>query len=402
VNVYNRLFKYRVIDSQSPAENFLTEAFVDIFNRFPISVRKEFALGLLPSSCSFLLESVLKDPAEIEARTQVGIVLSSFVKRPDAIIYADDNPIIIIEFKVDAVIQEHRIPSNIGEESASPSGEMAIQNQLETYKQWIHSHRTQRWPGAVVFVTRSTPAPANFENDGKDRKSAIGVKRGWKALADWFMDNLDLRKKEVTYCALASEYRDFLQEGGLMSEFVSARDLAAASIYMSAHKNLEHTFRTVISEIGAKYRNLKGGNIHSEFWANGNSYLGWYYINGKLNPTGSRFYLGIGVCFPNTTALEEENPVGLPRHEPFFFVIIADDTRKKKVSALLEGELEGWAEIWDGSGRVAACAVSKFDADPDLRVQLLSKWAQDEVGRAVACIPNFAATPVAEVPEESE
>jgi hypothetical protein len=41
---------------------------------------------------------------------------------------------------------------------------------------------------------------------------------------------------------------------------------------------------------------------------------------------------------------------------------------------------------------VIARAVSQFEAHPDWRVQSLINWALEEVGRAVACIPNFEAT----------
>ena len=51
---------------------------------------------------------------------------------------------------------------------------------------------------------------------------------------------------------------------------------------------------------------------------------------------------------------------------------------------------EGWVEINEGRDVVIARAVGQFEADPDIGQSLIN-WAQEEVGRALACIPNFEA-----------
>jgi hypothetical protein len=139
-------------------------------------------------------------------------------------------------------------------------------------------------------------------------------------------------------------------------------------------------------------KSKSGTGNSGEFAPNENSYRAWYYLNKKLTPADTSFWIRIGICFPDQEALGSENPVGVPRHEPFFFIAFADDSRKRaKASKLFSKIPEGWVEINEGSDVVIARAVSQFEADPDDRVQSLIKWAQEEVGRALACIPNFEA-----------
>ena len=112
--------------------------------------------------------------------------------------------------------------------------------------------------------------------------------------------------------------------------------------------------------------------------------------------------IGIGICFPDQGALGSENPVGVPRHEPFFFISFSDERGRAKASKLFSKIPEGWVEINEGYDLVIAQAVSQFEADPDSRVQSLINWALVEMGRAVACIPNFEAAPVENIQAEAE
>src|SRR5207342_3434113 len=106
---------------------------------------------------------------------------------------------------------------------------------------------------AVVFLTHWTQAPDGFENDGREGNSVIGVTRTWKHIGIWLTKNLDLNQSETTHCALASDFSHFLEGQGLMTDFMTSRHLAATEVFMPAYRALEHTFRTVIREIGSKY-----------------------------------------------------------------------------------------------------------------------------------------------------
>jgi hypothetical protein len=401
VDIYTRLYKYRDTPSKAPTENFLTEALADVFNRLPMPIRTEFLIGMLPDSCSNQLRSKCGEGKQIEAVTQVPIVAAGSVKRPDMIVYLDSKPLVLLEVKIHAPLQEHEIGLEAEGPVQADSSEIIFQGQLKTYSNWIGSHRLDDWPGAVVFLTHGTRAPAGFEDDGREGNSAIGATRTWKDIADWLKNNLDLNQSEVTYCALASDLRHFLEGQGLMTDFISSLDLAATALFLPRHQALEHTFRTVLSEVVSKHPKSKGGNLRFDFWTDGNAYNAWYFLNNKLNPANAKFWIGIGICFPDQGALGVNDAIALPKHEPFFFVIISDHYENKKVSELLSKIPEGWIRIDDDYSAVVTKTVSQFEADPDVRAQSLITWAQAEVGRAMACIPNFDDAPVANIPEEA-
>jgi hypothetical protein len=402
MDIYTRLFKYRDTPSGSPLENFLTEALADMFNRFPVPLKIGFLVSLLPASCSSRLRSKCKDDQKIEARTQVSILAAGSFKRPDIIVYIDDKPLVLFEVKVDAAVQKHELRSPEVERTQGAKSDFIFQSQLKTYSEWIGSKSGGDWSGAVVFLTHGTPAPEEFENDGSESDSVIGVTRTWKDVGNWLADNLDLNKLESTPSALALDFNRFLEGQGLMTNFMTSRDVAATALFMPAYPALTHTFKTVISSVASKYPQSKGGNVHVEFWPTGNSYYSWYYLNNKLTPPKTRFYIAIGICFPDQGALESDNPVGVPKHEPFFFVFLADEYENMKTSKLLSKIPDGWVTINEDYDLVIASPVSHFDADPDIRVQALIEWAQEQVGRAVACIPNFETAPVQNIPAEED
>jgi hypothetical protein len=402
MDIYSRLYKYRERPSVSPLENFLTESLADIFNRLPMPIQTEFLVWMLPASCRSRLRNKCMDGKQIEAETQVPIGATGSVKRPDIIVYLDDEPLILIEVKVHAALQEHMLENPKVEPIQGDVREIVFQNQLKTYSEWIRSQCTGDWSGAVVFLTHGTRAPDGFENDGREGNSVIGVTQTWKNIGDWLAKNPDLNKSETTHRALASDFKHFLERQGLMSNFMTSRDLAATALFMPAHRALNHTIKKVIFEVASKYPKSKSGNVGSGFSPDMKSYYAWYYLNNKLNPGRTKFFIGIGICFPDQGALGSENPVGVPRDEPFFFIQFTDDWKKAKASTLFSKLPEGWVEINEDYDVVIARAVSQFEADPDDRVQSLINWALEEVGRAAACIPNFEAVPVENIQVEAE
>jgi hypothetical protein len=272
---------------------------------------------MLPASCSGRLRSKCNDGKKIEARTQVSIVAVGSVKRPDIIVFLDDKPLILFEVKCGAPLGVHSLESQERDPPTEPDQAiLSSQNQLKTYADWIASQCTENWSGAVVFLTHRTPPPEGFEDEGCGGESVICVTRTWKDVGHWLAKNLDLTESKTTWCALASDFNDFLQKGGLMTDFVTARDLAATALFIPAYRALDHTFGTVISAIASMYPWSRGGNIHREFDRDDNVYWAWYYLNNELNPPNSKFYIAIGIWFPDR---DDQKLVGIPKPEPFFF-----------------------------------------------------------------------------------
>jgi hypothetical protein len=401
VSIYTKLFRYRERPSNSPLENFLTEALADLFNRLSLPLRVEFLDQMLPASCSNRIQNICENVHQIEAVTQVSIDALGSVKRPDIVIYVAGEPRVLFEVKIAAAFQAHRIgisaiePSIEGE-TDDVQGEIAasvIQSQLKTYSDWIRSQQSDDWRGAVVLLTHGTRPPIDFENDGRDRSLAIGVTRTWNDVRSWITDNLDYDQLESTQCALGLEFVEFLEERGVITMGMSTWDFAATELFIPSYKALYETFYEVLSYVGQRYPSVKTGNAKFEFWSDGNAYWGYYWLNQSLNPTGSKFYIGIGVCFPHhvTGALNSTEHVGIPTDEPFFFIYI-EDTKENAVSALFTNGLpEGWVALFEGYGAVVTRPVRVFEAGADARKQSLIAWVNEEVGRATASIPNFAA-----------
>ena len=336
----------------------------------------------------------------MKASTQESIFAASSVKRPDMIIYLDSKPIAIFEVKVQASLQIHKLEDVESERPLrTDTREMASQNQLKTYSDWIHSQCSGDWPGAVFFLAHGTRTPSGFENDGRQRNSAIGVTRTWKDISSWFGSNPDLRRSGATHGVLAAEFIDFLEGQGLMTNFINFRDVAATALFMPTYRALDHTFRSVVSEVSSKHPKSKGGNVHLEFWPEANVYHGWHYLNKALNLENSRFWIGVGICFPDreNVALFGADPVGMPKHEPFFFIAIADGWENKKASELLRKIPKGWVGVNEGYIAAVTRPVSLFEAESDARAQSLTAWAQEEVARALASIPNYEAVAVEKI-----
>jgi hypothetical protein len=181
------------------------------------------------------------------------------VKRPDIIVYLDGKPLVLFEVKVHAPIQKHKLESpEVGRPIQIDTNQIVFQNQLKTYSNWIGSQCTGDWSGAVVLLTHGTRAPEGFEDDGRVGNSVIGVARTWKEISDWLANNLDLNQSETTHCALASEFNHFLETEGLVTDFITSRDLAATALFLPSYGALAHTFKTVISQVAAKYPSSRG------------------------------------------------------------------------------------------------------------------------------------------------
>ena len=183
-----------------------------------------------------------------------------------------------------------------------------------------------------------------------------------------------------------------------MTSFMTSRDLAATALFMPGYRALDHTIKTVISEVAKKYPEPKSGNGGSGFSPDYNSYLAWYYLNNKLNPPNTSFWIRIGICVPDQGALGSENPVGVPRHEPFFFIAFADDPAERRRPLSCSAKSPRVVEINEGFDVVIARPVGQFEAAPDIGQSLIT-WAQEEVGRAW---PTSRRPPVENVQVEAE
>lgn len=183
-----------------------------------------------------------------------------------------------------------------------------------------------------------------------------------------------------------------------MTKYVSSHDLAAAMLFVSSSETLKKTFGDLIMSIAKSYPKLRGGRqLHSEFWAEGNVYWGWFNFAKPVKRPTSKPYVGVGVCF-EIPALYAADSASLPAHEPFFLVLCGDDWFDEKPDVFLTAIPEGWVTIEEGQTIAAVRPVRQFPADPDERFEAVKNWAATEVGKLVACIPGYADAPTESAP----
>jgi hypothetical protein len=87
-------------------------------------------------------------------------------------------------------------------------------------------------------------------------------------------------------------------------------------------------------------------------------------------------------------------------HSSLFF--FADDWENEPTSKLLSKMPKGWQGLYDDFDVIITRPVSQFDADPDIRAQSLLDWVLGEVGRPIACIPNYEAVTLQKIKQAAE
>lgn len=394
MGIYTRLFRYRQTESLSPKENFLTEALADLFNRLPADKQATFLVDALHPLWAEEIRARCGRTRVIEAQTQVSIAVDGAVKRPDMIISLDARPFVVVEVKVDAGLQRHAVVSDDVGAAEPAEGRTLDRDQLTTYARWIAAQSRDGWPGAVVFITHSTPAPDEFGADGYS--GPIEMTHRWKAVGDWLDDNLDFDNPDDTCGALAADLYEFLSEENLMPEFMTAQDLAATSLFLPSAANVRHTFSAVLKEVSRAHPGARSGSVKVDSWSEANAYIGWFYLNRGINIRRSAFALSIGICFGGDAALSDEESANLPRHEPFFFIYIADENNRVPITDILSVVPEEWHLIHQDWSAVLVRTLGSFPADPNLRAEGLIAWARAEVGRLLAHIPTYQGGPAVE------
>ncbi|WP_158811605.1 type I restriction enzyme HsdR N-terminal domain-containing protein [Beijerinckia sp. L45] len=389
-SMFSRLYSYRERDSISPLENFLTEALAELFRRLPANLQVSFALALVPPADRRSFSQVFNREVAITLETQVSIPVSNASKRPDLVLYGNGRPLLIIEAKVGAGLQEHEIA---GDPNFTDSVRLT-QHQLKTYADWIKRENDHAgdWPGAIAFLTAYTVPPADFA-EGLYR-GAISAVRTWRHIGDWIFREVPIANKSTTYCAFAAELRQFLKERNLMTKYMSSRDLAAAALFAPAASNLEVTFAEVMKAVGRHAEKLKGARqIKTEFWSDGNIFWSWFHFAKSVKRPTSKPYVAVGICF-DVAEPWSADVAKLPRDEPFFFVACADDWAVETPARFLTGIPNGWIEMDEDCLIAVARPVAQFAADPDVRVEELKTWAIRHIDELVSRIPNYAVAPL--------
>ena len=393
-SMLSRLFTYRELPTLSPLENFLTEAFAALFQRLPADLKRSLVAKIIPPTALMAFDVACPDIDHLQISTQVVIPYSY---RPDVVFSVDDRPLIAVEIKVGAGLQEHTLKTGVAGEVETS------RNQLESYAEWIREENAKRhdaWRGSVALLTAHTNAPPDFVDGRPD-----GIARStwsWKEFGDWIVENVDMDQSARTHCALAADIYLFLEEQKLMSRHFTARDLAAATLYVSSSPTLPKSFKEAILAVAKHVPKLSAGRqVHTDFWADINGFAGWFYFARALRRRPARPALSVGVCFEIGTYWSADQKK-LPRHEPFFFVDCSDEQGKWTARQILTGIPDGWIEAKEGKHALCVRPVREFPDDPDERIVALKSWATKAVDQLTAYVPGYDDAPAGALAADDE
>ena len=316
--MFSRLYAYRERPNVSPLENFLTEAFAEFFERLPLDLKLSLVTSLLPPAARTTFTRTSPDLKRLEVRTQVSAASAGSSMRPDLVVHAGDRDLVVIEAKIGAGFQQHEDEKAPG----TPDEKRVIRNQLETYARWIGdgNDRGDDWRGAVVFLTTYTDPPDNFIDGRAD--GVFRSTRGWGDVGDWILAEVAIARRDVTHCAIAAELHQFLSEHDLMTKYISARDIAAASLFARSNAIFYETFMAVLKAMGTHAPKLRGKRQYNvDFWSDGNLYWGWFHFARTVKRKSSKPYVAVGICFevPEVYAADVAK---LPKFEPLLLRVL--------------------------------------------------------------------------------
>ena len=175
---------------------------------------------------------------------------------PDMVIFDGNDPICVVEVKIDAPIAE---------------------GQLERYGRWLAEKAARadgRYRPALVLLTAGTPAPSGFIDHGW---ASFGVEllRGvasWNKAAEWFAE-LGRRGDGVNepLKSLAKEFGEFLKEDAMMP---TLDDVLIARQYLAGSEQ----------RLKRAVENMQAGFPCPEGWSRGHLLTKWFGFSIAFSP----------------------------------------------------------------------------------------------------------------------
>jgi hypothetical protein len=205
-SLYERLFKYRASDRQTPLENYLTEALCDLLNRIG-EENAQAQANLLHMLFACHISEV------VDFRTQVPVRLSSKNSRiPDLVGWRNGKVVCLVEVKVNAGFTgETSAGAAVQDEAEDSSSREANSHQLKAYGKWLENHHPE---AKIVLLTYRTQPPSDFFQEGGE----YGVPVGNRHVLHWqtVYNALDAHAGSGQACSiLVKDFCQFLQTRGI-------------------------------------------------------------------------------------------------------------------------------------------------------------------------------------------
>lgn len=185
-SLYTRLFKYSPREGYLPLENFLTECLCDFLDRLTVFDRQASELFIFEILCGPNLPPELRIAISratiLQWKTQRRITVAGDQGIVDLWLAADNNPVLIIENKINAGFTSHR--ASDGAEDPDGDWDEGL-GQLDFYEKYL---RAKGGASALILLTYRTEAPGNFNTSGSSLRQSGTVfrrVRRWTEIYKW-------------------------------------------------------------------------------------------------------------------------------------------------------------------------------------------------------------------------
>ncbi|WP_197424500.1 PD-(D/E)XK nuclease family protein [Bradyrhizobium yuanmingense] len=335
----------------------MTECTADLFNRLDASAQKQLIRrAFLPASIQSQWDIASSAIDALRMETQYAFLSG----RIDLVVFADDNPLIAIENKIDAPIGAGK-----GDD-----------DQLATYGQWIVSTNQSSFPAVVCLLTHIREPSEDFLDGGKKSGGATPHVLKWGLLSAILKDVAGGLVADTT--TLISELLLFLGEMNMDHDFAGRDDFAAALVYLRAGSRMDHTFDTI-------YQHVKklpgcfatGSSIHEMSLHYDTKYSliwGWKYLS---HPSLSGLFFGYGIALSPALTFAG---AAAPTRDAVFLCVGAEGNRSMQALRHAKDIPEKpwtFADLGEWSAVICFKSFHSFMADPEKFAPQMIEWINE-------------------------
>jgi hypothetical protein len=319
-SLYQRLFTYRERHDRSPLEDFLSEALADLLNRLPDAIARDAVAQLLRRRPDAVADLERLWPQGVAGRWVTQRVIDDG-RRIDLLFEVAGTPLLLVENKIGAGFQQHRVEDPDGRKS---------QHQLATYGRWLQHATTPDWGGALVLLTHWTPAPIDFVAS----KAVYGCRfrsvLRWADVSRWLSSVVRHNAmKDAAWAQLAAELVAFLKDQSMDSEIATSHDLAALQVYVASADRVRNSIEAVWEGARATWRPICQ---QTEYPLSISTAYGCIWKYRYLARKDLRLsYIAAGIRYPEAS---DDPAYADPNGEPHLFVEISSDDESPSINDL--------------------------------------------------------------------
>jgi hypothetical protein len=224
-SLFTKIFWAKSVE-RTKLEDFLTELLADLLRRLPHSKQIEFCRDFLlrgKESAGKEEWLTVASNCKLSWETQVRVMITGaeHQKRPDIVLYGDDDPLMVIENKIGSNYTEGVITSG--------NGRTIKLGQLLLYDKWLRACST-RGRALVLLTHLVDPPPGFLDPTGKYTTQLRSVIR-WADLYKWLKERGSALWPSQ-HQVLIEAFKSFLAENELMTESPTLTDLAATRLFL--------------------------------------------------------------------------------------------------------------------------------------------------------------------------